>query len=119
MQGWEKLMNGRLKGRLDNWVKTLSSKEIDADVLRKMLSNNKEYSTPTQYNNAFSYLRSLGYIIHDDEIEVVKDYVPEENIESEDEFFSNDDEGVNIWSNPDYPQFLENDIDGQKLLPQK
>lgn len=92
MQGWEKLMNGRLKGRLDNWVKTLSSKEIDADVLRKMLSNNKEYSTPTQYNNAFSYLTSLGYIIHDDEIEVVKDYVPEENIESEDEFFSNDDE---------------------------
>ena len=34
-------------------------------------------------------------------------------------FFSNDDEGVNIWSNPDYPQFLENDIDGQKLVPQK
>ena len=34
-------------------------------------------------------------------------------------FFSHDDEGVNVWSNPDYPQFLENDIDGQKLLPQK
>ncbi len=34
-------------------------------------------------------------------------------------FFENDDEGVNIWSNPDYPQFLENDIDNQKLLPQK
>ncbi len=34
-------------------------------------------------------------------------------------FYANDDEGVNIWSNPDYPQFLENDIDNQKLLPQK
>lgn len=34
-------------------------------------------------------------------------------------FFSHDDEGVNVWSNPDYPQFLENDIDAQKLLPQK
>lgn len=34
-------------------------------------------------------------------------------------FFSNDDEGVNIWSNPDYPQFLENKIDEQKLVPQE
>ena len=34
-------------------------------------------------------------------------------------FFENDDEGVNVWSNPDYPQFLENDIAGQKLVPQK
>ncbi len=34
-------------------------------------------------------------------------------------FFSNDDEGVNIWSNPDYPQFLVNDVDAQTLTPQK
>ena len=34
-------------------------------------------------------------------------------------FFENDDEGVNVFSNPDYPQFLENDIDAQKLIPQK
>lgn len=34
-------------------------------------------------------------------------------------FFENDDEGVNVFSNPDYPQFLENDIDAQKLVPQK
>ena len=34
-------------------------------------------------------------------------------------FFENDDEGVNIWSNPDYPQFLENNISEQKLIPQQ
>lgn len=34
-------------------------------------------------------------------------------------FFSNDDEGVNVWSNPDYPQFLTNDVDAQTLTPQK
>lgn len=34
-------------------------------------------------------------------------------------FFENDDEGVNIWSNPDYPQFLQNDVDAMTLTPQK
>ena len=34
-------------------------------------------------------------------------------------FQSNDDVGVNIWSSPDYPQFLYNDIDAQKLVPQE
>ena len=34
-------------------------------------------------------------------------------------FQANDDVGVNIWSNPDYPQFLYNDIDAQKLVPQE
>ncbi len=34
-------------------------------------------------------------------------------------FYENDDEGVNIWSNPDYPQFLYNDVDAQTLTPMK
>lgn len=34
-------------------------------------------------------------------------------------FFSNDDTGVNVWSNPDYPQFLVNDVDAQTLTPQE
>lgn len=34
-------------------------------------------------------------------------------------FYENDDEGVNVWSNPDYPQFLQNDVDDQTLTPQK
>lgn len=34
-------------------------------------------------------------------------------------FYENDDEGVNVWSNPDYPQFLQNDVDAQTLTPQK
>ena len=34
-------------------------------------------------------------------------------------FFENDDTGVNIWSNPDYPQFLVNDVDAQTLTPQE
>ncbi len=32
-------------------------------------------------------------------------------------FFMNDDAGVNIYSNPDYPQFLQNDVMNEKLLP--
>lgn len=34
-------------------------------------------------------------------------------------FFENDDEGVNVWSDPDYPQFLQNNVDAQTLTPQK
>lgn len=34
-------------------------------------------------------------------------------------FFSNDDTGVNVWSDPDYPQFLVNDVDAQTLTPQE
>lgn len=34
-------------------------------------------------------------------------------------FYENDDTGVNVWSNPDYPQFLYNDVDAQTLTPQK
>lgn len=33
-------------------------------------------------------------------------------------FFTNDEEGVNVFSNPDYPQFLDNDIPNEKLVPQ-
>ncbi len=34
-------------------------------------------------------------------------------------FWENDDQILTIYSNPDYPQFLQNDIENEKLVPEK